>query len=60
MNELEGNVIQALNDKGLKNFPRLKMSCVFNSKPTLIMEQMGPSLTKFLNNYPNGFSFKTV
>lgn len=60
MNELEGNVIKALNNRNYKNFPKLRIACVFNSKPTLVMEQMGPSLTKFLNNYPKGFSFKTV
>ena len=60
MNEKEAKILKALNDKQYKNFPKLKIGCLFDSKPTLIMEQFGPSLQFYFKNFPNGFSYKTT
>lgn len=60
-NDLEANVIMTLNERKYNNFPKLWIKCVYNEKPILVMEKLGPSLSDILNtSYPDGFSLKTV
>ena len=60
-NELEAGIIQALNKKQYKNFPKLYIKCVYDESHVIIMEKLGPTLSDILStSYPGGFSFKTV
>ena len=44
MNELEGNVLKHLNDKGYKNFPKLLSIGVKYKRPYQILERFGQTL----------------
>ena len=59
-NNHEGLIIRALNENKFLSFPELYVQGLYQGKPVLIMEQLGSSISKILNDFQDGFSFKTV